>query len=191
MWHDAATNMNTFGGEAGSAHVEAQEDEVRTHSNAEMTYHGGRFRLEPGQALVVTVHEPDKPFLYWGLTLTSPWMESFDYRYATTALNNKTATRSPDGSWRMVIAPTDPGVGELARHRRPARGLHARALGPGRRAAAPDGRGGRREGPRQFVGGDTVARPGAGSGAPAPAAAGHSGSGSGPPGRASRSRRDR
>ena len=37
------TNMNTFGGQAGSAHVAAQEDEVRTHSNAEMTYHGGRF----------------------------------------------------------------------------------------------------------------------------------------------------
>ena len=49
---------------------------------------------------MVTVHEPDKPFLYWGLTLTSPWMESFDYRYTTTALNNKTATRSA----RRVVA---------------------------------------------------------------------------------------
>ena len=114
---------------------------MRTHTNAEMTYHGGRFRLEPGEALVVTVHEPDKPFLYWGLTLTSPWMESFDYRYTTTALNNETAARSPDGSWRMVIAPSDPGGGELARHGRPARGLHAGALGPGRGPAAPDGRG--------------------------------------------------
>ncbi len=111
MWRDAATNMNTFGGQAGAAHVEAQEDEVRSHSNAEMTYHGGRFRLEPGQALVVTVHQPEKPFLYWGLTLTSPWMESFDYRYTTTALNNQTATRSEDGSWRLVIAPEDPGPG--------------------------------------------------------------------------------
>ena len=111
MWHDAGTNMNTFGGQAGAAHVAAQDDEVRSHSNAEMTYHGGRFRLEPGEALVVTVHEPDKPFLYWGLTLTSPWMESFDYRYTTTALNNKTARRSDDGSWRMVIAPSDPGPG--------------------------------------------------------------------------------
>ena len=46
---------------------------------------------------MVTVHEPDKPFLYWGLTLTSPWMESFDNRYTTTKLNNKTATRSEDG----------------------------------------------------------------------------------------------
>jgi hypothetical protein len=111
MWHDAAGNMNTFGGQSGAAHVAAQEDEVRTHTNAEMTYHGGRFRLEPGEALVVTVQEPERPYLYWGLTLTSPWMESFDDRYATTHLNNKTATRSPDGSWRLVIAPTDPGPG--------------------------------------------------------------------------------
>lgn len=109
MWHDAATNMNSFGGHAGAAHVAAQEDEVRTHTNAEMTYHGGRFELEPGEALVVTVHEPDTPFLYWGLTLTSSWMESFDYRYTTTNLNNKRATRSADGSWRLVIAPEDPG----------------------------------------------------------------------------------
>ena len=49
MWHDAGSNMNTFGGQAGSAHVAAQDDEVRSHSNAEMTYHGGRFRLEPGR----------------------------------------------------------------------------------------------------------------------------------------------
>ena len=111
MWHDAATNMNNFGGQAGAAHVAAQEDEVRTHTNAEMTYHGGRFELEPGEALVVTVHEPDTPFLYWGLTLTSSWMESFDYRYTTTNLNNKRATRSADGSWRLVIAPDDPGPG--------------------------------------------------------------------------------
>jgi hypothetical protein len=111
MWHDAGKNMNTFGGVSGQAHVEAQEDEVRSHSNAEMTYHGGRFSLEPGQALVVTVHEPDTPYLYWGLTLASPWMESFDYRYTTTALNNRTARRSPDGSWRLVIAPADPGPG--------------------------------------------------------------------------------
>ncbi|HEX3793689.1 MAG TPA: hypothetical protein VHV57_04240 [Acidimicrobiales bacterium] len=111
MWHDAGSNMNTFGGTAGSVHVESQEDEVRSHSNAEMTYHGGRFLLEPGQALVVTVHEPDRPFVYWGLTLASPWMESFDYRYTTTALNNRSAARSDDGSWRMVIAPSDPGPG--------------------------------------------------------------------------------
>jgi hypothetical protein len=111
MWHDAGTNMNTFGGVSGQTHVESQEDEVRSHSNAEMTYHGGRFSLAPGQALEVTVHAPEQPFLYWGLTLASPWMESFDYRYTTTALNNRSAVPSDDGAWRMVIAPSDPGPG--------------------------------------------------------------------------------
>ena len=111
MWHDAAGNMNSFGGQAGSAHIAAQEDEVRSHTNAEMTYHGGRFRLADGEALVITVHEPEKPFLYWGLTLASPWMESFDYRYTTTNLNNVTAARSDDGSWRLVVSPSDPGPG--------------------------------------------------------------------------------
>jgi hypothetical protein len=109
MWRDAGVNMNTFGGQAGSEHVAAQEDEVRTHTNAEMTYHGGRFELAADEALVITVHEPDKAFLYWGLTLASPWMESFDYRYTTTTLNNKNAKRSDDGSWRLVVAPHDPG----------------------------------------------------------------------------------
>jgi hypothetical protein len=109
MWRDAAPNLNSFGGQAGSAHIAAQEDEVRTHTNAEMTYHGGRFEFTEDEALVITVHEPDKPFLYWGLTLTSPWMESFDYRYTTTNLNNKRAKRSDDGSWCLVVAPRDPG----------------------------------------------------------------------------------
>ena len=30
MWRDAATNLNTFGGQAGAADVQAQEDEVRS-----------------------------------------------------------------------------------------------------------------------------------------------------------------
>lgn len=111
MWRDAASNLNTFGGQSGAAHVAAQEDEVRTHTNAEMTYHGGRFKLAEDEALVVTVHQPDKPFVWWGLTLTSPWMESFDYRYTTTNLNNKNAKQSADGSWRLVIAPRAPRPG--------------------------------------------------------------------------------
>jgi hypothetical protein len=110
MWGDTENNINRFGGTAGSDHVEAQEDEVRSHSNPEMTYHGGRWVLGEGEALVVTVHDPPNEFLYWGLTTTTAWMESLDYRYTTTNLNNHTAGRSSDGDWRIVIAPTDPGV---------------------------------------------------------------------------------
>jgi hypothetical protein len=110
MWHDTLTNINTFGGTAGSEHVAAQDDEIRSHSNAEMTYHGGRWVLGEGEALVVTVHDPPNAFLYWGLTTATAWMESLDYRYTTTNLNNHTAQRSPNGDWRLVISPTDPGV---------------------------------------------------------------------------------
>jgi hypothetical protein len=110
MWHDTATNINHFGGTAGSVHVAAQEDEVRSHSNSEMTYHGGRWVLGEGEALVITVHNPPNDFLYWGLTTSTAWMESLDYRYTTTNLNNHTARRSADGDWRLVISPTDPGV---------------------------------------------------------------------------------
>jgi len=110
MWHDTADNVNRFGGTAGAQHVAAQDDEIRSHSNAEMTYHGGRWVLGEGEALVVTVHDPPTEFLYWGLTTSTAWMESLDYRYTTTNLNNKTAQRSADGDWRLVISPTDPGV---------------------------------------------------------------------------------
>lgn len=110
MWHDTAHNVNRFGGTAGSEHVEAQDDEVRSHSNAEMTYHGGRWVLDEGEALVVTVHDPPTEFLYWGLTTSTAWMESLDYRYTTTNLNNRTARRSEDGDWRLVISPSAPGV---------------------------------------------------------------------------------
>lgn len=110
MWADSASNTNTFGGTAGAAHVEAQDDEVRSHSDADMTYHGGRWVLGEGEALVVTVHEPTTEFLYWGLTIANPWMESYDGRYTTTNLNNARAARSADRSWRLVISPVDPGV---------------------------------------------------------------------------------
>jgi hypothetical protein len=111
MWKDTEHNVNHFGGQSGAAHVEEQDDEVRSHSNAEMDYHGGRWVLGDDEALVVTVDPPDgDDFLYWGLTITNPWMESYDYRYTTTNLNNRRAVRSDDGTWRMAIAPRDPGV---------------------------------------------------------------------------------
>jgi hypothetical protein len=110
MWHDTEGNVNRFGGTAGSEHVAAQDDEVRSHSNAEMTYHGGRWVLGEDEALVITVQDPPNGFLYWGLTTSTAWMESLDYRYTTTNLNNRTAERSEDGNWRLVISPRDPGV---------------------------------------------------------------------------------
>ena len=58
----------------------------------------------------MTVQAPELPFTYWGLTVTNPWMESYDSRYSTTCLNDRNAQRSEDGSWRLVIAAEDPGT---------------------------------------------------------------------------------
>ena len=110
MWKDTEHNVNRLGGQSGAAHVQEQDDEVRSHSNAEMDYHGGRWVLGEDEALVITVDPPAGDFLYWGLTVANPWMESYDYRYTTTALNNRRAVRSEDGAWRMAISPRDPGI---------------------------------------------------------------------------------
>lgn len=110
MWAGSAASVNRLAGAAGADHVEAQEDAVDTHCSTEMVYMGGRWRLEEGEALVVTIRPPARPFTYWGLTLVNPWAESYDYRFARTCTNNARAARTADGSWRVVIAPEDPGA---------------------------------------------------------------------------------
>ena len=109
MWREAGANLNRLGGQSGAAHVEARDDEVKSHSSADMEYHGGRWQLTSDEALVITVTAPPA-FVYWGLTIANPWMESHDYRYRRSHLNNGTAQRGADGTWRLVIAPDDPGV---------------------------------------------------------------------------------
>jgi hypothetical protein len=110
MWAGSAATVNRFAGGPGSARVDAQDDEVDTHCNTEMVYMGGRWKLEAGQALQVRIDPPKRPFTYWGLVLVNPWAESYDYRWATVCTNNERAVRDADGSWRLVIAPADPGV---------------------------------------------------------------------------------
>lgn len=110
MWAGSAATVNRFSGGPGSARVEAQDDEVDTHCNTEMVYMGGRWRLESGEALRVRIAPPKRPFTYWGLVLVNPWAESYDYRFAETCTNNARARREADGTWEIVIAPTDPGV---------------------------------------------------------------------------------
>lgn len=111
MYAGSHANMNGFSGGAGADHVESGDDEVASHCNTEMVYMGGHWKLQPGEALEVIVHpsrhgEP----LYWGLTLVNPWCESYDYRFAHPCTNNHQAKREDDGSWRLVIAPQDPGL---------------------------------------------------------------------------------
>lgn len=110
MWAGANTRLNEIVGASGKRHVEKQDDQVRSHSDTDMVYMGGRFRLEPGQALVANIQPPPYDFVYWGLVLVSPWMESYDYRHRHINTNNHLATKGADGSWTIVVAAEDPEV---------------------------------------------------------------------------------
>ncbi len=111
LWKSSAANTNRIVGVAGAQHVRKQENEIDTHSDTDMVYMGGRFRLEPGEALRITLRRPPYPFVYWGLVLVNPWMESYDFRHATTHLSNGTAQPDANGDWTLVVAPEDPGLG--------------------------------------------------------------------------------
>jgi hypothetical protein len=102
---------NVITGATGAQHVQAKEDKVRAHSDTDMVYMGGHFRLAPDEALVITMKPPPYDFVYWGLVIVNPWTESYDYRYTTTHWNNGSARRNADGTWTLIVAGEDPGVG--------------------------------------------------------------------------------
>ncbi len=109
MWKGFSKSVNVITGGSGKDNVESQ-DELRSHSAADMAYMGGNWKLEPGQALRVTIHPAKGGAPYWGIVLVSPWMESYEYRQRHVCTNNGLAEVNADGSWTLVIAAEDPGV---------------------------------------------------------------------------------
>ena len=73
-----------------------------------IAYYHGWFELADDEALVVEVTPPACDF--WNFQLANYWLESLDYRHHQVHLNQGTATYNPDGSVRMVVAASDPGV---------------------------------------------------------------------------------
>lgn len=71
-------------------------------------YYHSYWRLQPDEALVIDVTPPDCP--YWNFQVNNHWMESLDYRYHRIHLNKHSAVYKSDGSVRVVVAHTDPGV---------------------------------------------------------------------------------
>jgi hypothetical protein len=68
----------------------------------------GHFDLTPEQALVITLPEPDAPYL--GFQLGSLWYISLDYINHQTSLNGTQAQVDPDGKIRIVVSERNPGV---------------------------------------------------------------------------------
>lgn len=73
-----------------------------------IAYHHGWFELADGEALVIDLEPPACDF--WNFQLANYWMESLDYRYFPVHLNQGSTHYEADGSVRIVVAATDPGV---------------------------------------------------------------------------------
>ncbi|MEN4474325.1 DUF1214 domain-containing protein [Mycolicibacterium cosmeticum] len=68
----------------------------------------GYFQLGDDQALVLTV-DPDGAG-YFVVPVTDDWTVTTDYSNEQTSLNNAQAVANGDGTYTIVVSPTDPGV---------------------------------------------------------------------------------
>ena len=71
-------------------------------------YYHSYWSLGPEEALVIEATPPECDA--WNFQLDNWWMESLDYRYHQIHVNKHTATYNDDGSVRVVVSHTDPGV---------------------------------------------------------------------------------
>jgi hypothetical protein len=68
----------------------------------------GHFQLADDEALVVTVDPGNAG--YFVVPVYNDWTITDDYWHEQTSLNNAQAVANPDGTYTLVISPTDPGV---------------------------------------------------------------------------------
>jgi hypothetical protein len=73
-----------------------------------IAYYHSYWELAEDQALVIEALPPDCD--YWNFQLNNFWMESLDYQRHAVCLNKAQAKLRPDGSVRIVVAHTNPGV---------------------------------------------------------------------------------
>lgn len=68
----------------------------------------GYFQLADNQALVLTIDQASAGF--FNLPIYNDWTITDDYWNKQTSLNNDQAVVNPDGTYTLVVSPTDPGV---------------------------------------------------------------------------------
>ncbi|HBZ70916.1 MAG TPA: hypothetical protein DEP35_14740 [Deltaproteobacteria bacterium] len=78
------------------------------HGDPNIHFHMGYWQLAADEALLVEARPPECEF--WNFQLNNHWMESLDYRYRRIHYNKRSTVYRPDGSFRLVVAHTDPGV---------------------------------------------------------------------------------
>ncbi len=71
----------------------------------------GYWSIAADEALVIETSVPACEA--WNFQLNNYWMESLDYRYHRTTVNKHSAQYNPDGSVTLVVAASDPGIGNF------------------------------------------------------------------------------
>ncbi|MFO0711111.1 MAG: hypothetical protein U0353_14785 [Sandaracinus sp.] len=85
-----------------------QEMSNRFGGLKDIAYYHSYWRLADDEALVIEASPP--PCDHWNFQLNNHWMESLDYRFHRIHLNSAIAATRPDGSIRLIVAHTDPGL---------------------------------------------------------------------------------
>ena len=70
-------------------------------------YAMGKFQLADDQALVIEGRSPECAF--WNLCLWNPFLHTYNYDYERVTINGGQVQYEPDGSWRLVVAASNPG----------------------------------------------------------------------------------
>jgi hypothetical protein len=70
-------------------------------------YAMGSFALDEDEALVIEGRSP--PCAFWNVCLWNQFLHTYDYAYERVTLNGTQVAYEDDGSWRVVVAPRDPG----------------------------------------------------------------------------------
>jgi hypothetical protein len=70
-------------------------------------YAMGSYQLEDEQALVLRGRSPQCAF--WNLCLWNPFLHTYNYDYERVTINGAQVHYEADGSWVIVVSPTDPG----------------------------------------------------------------------------------
>ena len=89
-------------------HLPGPEDHRRLGGDPNVRLWLGRWRLAPGEALLVEATPPR--CRYWNFQLGNVWAESLDHRFQRVHVNSGQAQLREDGSFRLVVAHEDPGV---------------------------------------------------------------------------------
>ncbi|UQE74266.1 DUF1214 domain-containing protein [Gordonia sp. PP30] len=97
-----------FAGHANELPMFDPDRSLKAGGDPNIVYYHSYWRLAPDEALVIDAQVPDCEG--WNFQLDNHWLESLDYRYHRIHVNKHTAEYRADGSVRIVVAHTDPGV---------------------------------------------------------------------------------